>query len=227
LTDTGSPADAIAGLIAFAAIIGGVWYLVGSWERWRHERNRQYAMQMGWDYLAADPTLVDVFTSPPFGQGRQRSWTDSMRGTIRDREFIVFGYRYVTGSEENRTVHDVRVCAVRIPGHLPLVRVGPENPATRMMTAFGETDVDVESEDFDRRWRVWSRDERAAHALLTPRMIERFLEPDLVLKTITFEPGFLMTCEKGKLDLPDTPLPFDTLCDLADLVPAFLAQDYP
>lgn len=87
--------------------------------------------------------------------------------------------------------------------------------------------MEVESEDFNRRWRVWSHDERAAHALPTPTMIERFLEPDLTWKTVAFEPGFLVMPTRGKLGLPSTSFPFDTLCGLADLVPGFLAEDYP
>jgi hypothetical protein len=31
--------------------------------------------------------------------------TDVMRGVTRNREFVVFGYRYVTGSGKNRKVH--------------------------------------------------------------------------------------------------------------------------
>lgn len=227
MTGTGSFAGSFVPLLfVFAVAIGGA-YLAGQAERKRHERNRLYAAQMGWEYLAGDPLLVDMFESSPFGQGRQRSATDAMRDAVRDREFVVFGYRYVTGSGKNRTVHDVRVCAVKIPGRIPLVRVGPENPATRLFSALGGTDVEVESEEFNRRWYVWSRDVRAAHAILTPRMIERFLEPDLTWHTVAFEPGLLFMCANGKLDLPVTPPPFDTLCDIADLVPGFLAQDYP
>jgi hypothetical protein len=119
------------------------------------------------------------------------------------------------------------VLAVRIPGRIPLVRIGPENVDTRIMAAFGADDVDVESEEFNRRWFVAAEDKRAAHALLTPRMIERFLQDELNWRTVTFEPGLLATCTMRKLDLPRTRPPFDTLCDIADLVPAFLAQDYP
>ncbi|MBN2176592.1 MAG: DUF3137 domain-containing protein [Demequinaceae bacterium] len=227
MTDTGSPADFIAGLVGFVVIGGGVWYLVGLAERRRHERNRRYAVHMGWEYLVSDPSLIEAFESPPFGQGRRKKATDAMRGTVRGREFIVFGYRYVTGSGKNQKVHDVRACVVRVSGHIPLVRISPEHVGTRILAAFGADDVEVESDEFNRRWFVASRDQRAAHALLSPRMIERFLEYDLNGKTAIFEPGNLIMCDRGRLDLPATPLPFDTLCDLAELVPDFLAQDYP
>lgn len=227
MTGTGMSADSWIGFIAFLVIGGGAWYLAGLAERKRHERNRVYAARMGWDYLPEDSSLVEQFESSPFGVGRSRHATDAMRGFVRERGFVVFGYRYVTGSGKNRTVHDLKVSAVRVPGHIPLVRISPENPATRLVSVFGGTDVEVESEEFNRRWRVWSRDERAAHALLTPRMIDRFLSDDLTWKSVAFEPGYLVMCSNGKLDLPSTSLPFDTLCDIADLVPAFLAQDYP
>jgi hypothetical protein len=224
---TGTPSGLWVSLLVFGVIGWAAWFFTERAERRRHERNRAYATRLGWEYRPEDPSFVDAFESPPFGVGRKRLATDVMGGIVRERGIVVFGYRYVTGSGKNREVHDVRVCAVRIPGRIPQVRFSPENPATRLMVAFGGTDVEVESEEFNRRWRVWSRDVRAAHAILTPTMIDRFLDDDLTWKTVTFEPGFLIMCADGKLDLPSTPLPLDTLCDIADIVPGFLTQDYP
>ena len=43
----------------------------------------------------------------------------------------------------------------------------------------GAHNVTVESNDFNERWAVKCVDERVAHALFTPPMIERFLRPDI------------------------------------------------
>jgi hypothetical protein len=227
MADTGSPADFWAGFVAFVAIVVALAVLMGRAERARHARNKAFALAQGWTFIPNDPSLVMMFRSHPFGIGHSRSATDAMRGSFKGRDFVAFGYHYVVGSGKNRTSYDYGVLAVRVPGRIPLVSIGPEHIGTRVMAAFGADDVEVESEEFNRRWFVAAENKRAAHALLTPRMIERFLQEDLNWKTVGFEPGLLMTCTRGKLDLPKTMPPFDTLCDIADLVPDFLAQDFP
>jgi hypothetical protein len=214
-------------LLLFVALFVGAWYLASLSERQRHARNRAFAARMGWSYVAEDRALPKTFESTPFGVGHSRRATDVMRGVVRDRGVLVFGYHYETGSGGDEHRFDLQVCVVDVPGRVPIVRLSPENLGTRIATALGGVDVEVESDDFNREWKVWTRDKRAAHALLSPRMIERLLERDLAGRTIAFEPGMVFTATAGKLDLPATEQPFDLLCDLADLVPPFLEQDYP
>ncbi|MCJ7832526.1 MAG: DUF3137 domain-containing protein [Actinobacteria bacterium] len=213
-----------------AAVFAGIAFLSWKVDQARHRRNKAFAEANGWSYIPRDDALIKVFATPPFGLGNRRKVTDAMRGDYRGHEALVFGYQYTTHSSDQHggssKTHHHRVCVVKIPGSMPLVRLIPESVFSRIATALGGTDVEVESEEFNRLWKVWSRDERAAHAILTPRMIERLLARDAVGQPLAFEPGFLMTYEKGKLDLPSSPIPLDLLGEIADLVPEFLAEDY-
>lgn len=222
----GSAFGAVFPMVLLAVGAIAVVWATSEAERRRHERNRLFAASQGWEYVTEDPSVIDQFQGHPFGVGHGRSATDVTRGIVNGRKFLVFGYRYVTGSGKDRTVHNCFVCAVNVGGAIPTIRITPENPATRLYGALGGGDVDVESEEFNRRWHVWSDDSRIAHALLTPRMIERFLKPDLNWQTVNFEPGWLFVCTGLKLDLSITPSVTDVLCDIAELVPAFLEEDH-
>ncbi|MCJ7832525.1 MAG: DUF3137 domain-containing protein [Actinobacteria bacterium] len=207
--------------------MSAILYLPRLGEGKRRQRSRLYAERRGWEYLPTDRSLVRAFESPPFGVRRHGRATNAMRGVVRGREFVAFDFHCVNGAGLGRPTEYFAVCAVRIPGRLPVVRLRSENPVTRAATVAGSTDVEVESEAFNRRWHVSSHDVRATRAILTPRMIDRLLASDLIWKAVIFEPGFVLVYTDGPSGGWFNESMLDTVCDIADLVPGFLAEDYP
>ncbi|MCB2413199.1 DUF3137 domain-containing protein [Demequina sp. TTPB684] len=65
-----------------------------------------------------------------------------------------------------------RVVWADLPRALQAVDFVPERISDAVFTLLGGRDVDVESYDFNRRWRVKATDEREAHGILQPRMID-------------------------------------------------------
>jgi hypothetical protein len=64
------------------------------------------------------------------------------------------------------------VVALRLPVALPRVHVAPQGVFHTIAQAFGADDIDVESHEFNRRYRVEATDRRAAVAILHPRLVE-------------------------------------------------------
>ncbi len=231
VTGSSSPLFAILGVVAFVGVI--VLVAIISWrtDQRRRQQNASFAASQGWSYLAEDPSLVDWCSTKPFGEGDRQRATEATRGTHRGRNFVVFGYQYDTESTDSkghttRMTNYVQIASIEVAGRMPIVRITPESAFSRMAEALGGKDVEVESEEFNRRWRVWSRDARVAHAILVPTMIDRLLEADAQKVPFVFEPGLLMTYTEGMLNLPRFVSRVDLVCGVADLVPKFLAEDY-
>jgi hypothetical protein len=69
-----------------------------------------------------------------------------------------------------------RMAWTRIPGGALRVAFIREDFSQKVAKLLGGEDVDVESHEFNQRWRVRADDPRDAHALLNPRVIEALLQ---------------------------------------------------
>jgi hypothetical protein len=84
-------------------------------------------------------------------------------------------YRWTTGSGDDRTTHSIGVIALRLPAALPDLQVAPEGMLASMAPGLTRTDIDLESEAFNRRYRVSCADRKYAVDVLTPRTVEALL----------------------------------------------------
>lgn len=178
-------------------------------------------------HIAEDPARTAYFTSAPFGTGDNRHARDIVWGTLGGRPFETFAYSYdthTTDSDGHRhtTTHQFQITWVPLPGPIPTMRFLSDNALWRGLTHLGAKDLDVESYDFNQRWKVACDDERLGHAILTPRMIERFLQPDLGGRAFTFEGSALIGISPQVSDLGDLQLVAGALNSIVDLVPAFV-----
>ncbi|WP_062517718.1 DUF3137 domain-containing protein [Demequina gelatinilytica] len=180
-------------------------------------------------HLAEDPARVTYFSSPPFGTGRRRRARDIVWGTMSGRPFETFAYSYETESRDSEgrtstTTHTFQVTWVPLPAPLPTVRFTGDNALLRALGKLGGRDLDTESHEFNQRWKVWSEDERVAHAILTPTVIDRLLRRDIVGRAFVVEGAALYSYAQSASDLAELPLVVGALYDLVDAIPAFLFE---
>jgi len=183
----------------------------------------------GWHHVAEDPSRAELFTSAPFRLGDSRRARDIIWGTVDDRPFETFAYSYETHTTDSKghrstTTHHFQVTWVPLAGPLTTMRFTSDNVFLRAATKLGARDLNVESHEFNQRWKVWCEDERAGHGVLTPRMIERFLQPDLGGRGVVIEGPCLMTYTQGQSDLTDLTQTVGLLHEINDLIPPFLFE---
>lgn len=203
-----------------------------AWAFWRVAQQRRarylaFAADRGWLYTPRDDSWVDRFAGEPFGRGRSRQATHVLRGRYDGREAVVFDYRYLThsGSGQHQTTqtHRFTVCALRLPAQLPRLELTGENVLTRLGRALGRDDVELESEEFNRRYRVSAQDRRLAYDVLHPRQMEQLLAvPTLNLRLWGAD---ALLWERGSTDLAALPERLAVLSRFVDGIPAYVWSD--
>ena len=166
------------------------------------DRRRQRALQAwaranGWTYEAARADLIHLQRGFPFGQGRRRTATEVLRGSYDALPALSFRYRWTTGTGKSRTEHSVHVVAVPMPAFLATLEVTPEGVGARLAKAFGAQDIQFESEDFNRAFRIAAGDLAFAHAVLAPRLMEYLLRPDAARSPWRIEGPWIVSWETG------------------------------
>jgi len=181
-------------------------------------------------HLDEDPARTTYFSSLPFGTGDHRRARDIVWGTLGGRPFETFAYSYETHTTDSEghtstTTHHFQIAWVPLPGPVKTVRLTSDNALMRGLTHLGARDLEVESHEFNQKWKVWFDDQQAAHAIFTPRMIERFLQPDVGGRAFTFEGSALVGISPHVSDLGDLQLVVGALNSIVDLIPPFLFEN--
>ena len=171
-------------LVLFVALAVTVIVVGFVLEQKRRERLMQYALKRGWQYTAEVPALCDRWPGTPFGRGDHPRARNVLSGSESGRPFTAFDYTYETHSTDSKgnrttTTHRWAVTVVPMQGYLGRVEVQPESALDRMAGAVGLVqDIDLESEAFNRRFRVSASSPKLASDILTPRTMEYLLAAD-------------------------------------------------
>lgn len=213
-------------LLVLVALGAGAW-LLWHLEQQQRARYRAFARERGWTYTPRDDALVRRFRGEPFGRGTGRRATSVLRGQYAGRAAVVFDYRFVTrssnGQQTTTQTHRFTVVALQLPAALPRLELTPENALTRLGGALGLADLELESEDFNRRYRVRSDDRRLAYDVLHPRTIEQLLAlPTLNLR---LDGADAVLWERGTTSLPEVPARLAVLSQLLDGIPSYVWAD--
>lgn len=216
----------------FVAVIGLAVY--GAVTGYRKNQLRKAAIAAfvaarGLGYSASDPARTAIFASHPFGMGDNRRATDLVWGDLNGVTFETFAYSYethTTDSKGNRqtTTHRYQVTWLPLRAAVSTMRLTSDNAVLRLFAKMGARDLKVESNDFNDRWKVWCDDERLGHAMLTPRMIDRFLQPDVAGRGFVFEGAALMSYRQGVGDPAEIERVVAILNEIVGLIPEFLLE---
>jgi hypothetical protein len=166
----------------FAAFPVAGYLAYRSWQQdqRRKQQIRTWATNNGYTYEAENDAYCERWTGEPFGNGDHRRAENVVNGSTAGRPFIAFDYSYQTHSSDGKggrttQTHRYTVTAVQMPTFLPTLQVTPESVFTRMGHALGLDDIDLESEDFNRKFRVHANDRKFASDILTPRTMQALL----------------------------------------------------
>lgn len=223
--------NGLAPLLPWLFGLGVVAVLVGGFvlERKRRERLMQYALHRGWAYAGEDPVLADAFRGTPFGKGDRRRARNVLTGEESGRPFTAFDYSYETHSTDskgNRTTstHRYGVVVVPLPGALGTVEVTPEGMFSRAAGAVGlVSDIDLESEEFNRRFRVRASDRKLASDVLPPRTMHFLVS--VRPEAWRVQDRHILSWHDGRLDPAEVVRTCAVLSRVVDGIPSFVWKD--
>lgn len=200
-------------------VVVGLMYVFWRAGKARRRMFEAWAARHGWRYADLDRDLAKRWKGTPFGAGHARKATEVLAGQYAGRPALSFTYVWTVGGGKSETTHTAHVVVLFLPVSLPTLELTPEGFGTRVAKAFGGQDIQLESEDFNRAWRVESGDLRFAHQVLHPRLMHRLLEPDFARRNVRIEGDAILGWTGGRTVL-DNVLPLmSRLAVVADAIP--------
>lgn len=164
-------------VIAVMILIGVLSYRAN---KKRQEAFRAWAATRGWTYTTRDDSYEGMPWGPPFGMGSGRAAFDVLQGNWGDRPGLCFTYRYQTQSSDGKTTrtenHWFAIYSLHLPRSLPELRVSREGVFSKLARKMGIHDIEFESEDFNREFKVKAEDRKFAYDVVNPQMMQLLME---------------------------------------------------
>lgn len=187
-----------------------------------------WANNSGYQYVVEDDSMCGRWNGDPFGEGDHRRAQNVITGTAK-APFSAFDYTYQTHSSDGRggrstTNHHYCVTALQMPAYLPMLQVTPENALTRIGHTFGLDDIDLESEDFNRKFRVHANDRKFASDCLTPQTMQALLARPAGCWRINGTDILMWT--EGRMSPTSVLQDLATLQLVVDGIPSFVWKDH-
>ena len=212
----------------YGLIVVGTGALVGFglWLQYRRNQAVQaWARSIGWTYLGTDPSLPSRWRTRPFGIGDSRRTAELMTGVYQGRPATAFRYSYTTGSGKNKSTSVFHVVVVPLPAYLPNLELTPEGIGSRLAETFGGEDIQFESDEFNRAWRVECGMGKFAYDVITPRLMERLLRSDAAGLSIRIDGTDVLCWSTGEQSLEALAPRLELLAAVRDAVPGFVWRD--
>lgn len=197
-------------------------------QRRRREALAALAARYGFQYAKRDPFhLLWDYNFPLFEMGDTRGCENVLSGEWHGVSFRETDYWYKQrgmSDDDVETYERFNAVIVDIPAYLPIVTIERENVATRVVEHLGFRDIQFESAEFNRTFRVTGEDKSFVFKLVDARMMEWLL---------TTPPGFGFQF-RGSAFLvyskrlhPDELIPLiGTAKELHDHIPHLVLTDY-
>lgn len=214
-------------VVTVAAVLGALWLF----DSFRSARQRkefsEFAERFGWQFVGTTREYNSRFSSFPFDADGPSVQTNVLSGTLNGVRCVAFTHvRTERDSQGKETSEPFSTTLVELPVRLPRIELVPETLAEKFAKSLGGGDLDVESYEFNRRWRVVCRDPRYAHAVLDPRMVERLLQPDALDLAIRIEGGAVLAWRPGIAGTDSLARRFGVLTGVARRIPEHVVREY-
>jgi len=182
-------------------------------------RVRELAESNGWSYRRSDPGTTDPLVRAPLSRGGGEY--DVITGVADGVEFTSFSYgvRIAPGRPPV-----FRVVAIRLPAAMMPMAVGPDRLLRAVTPMLGLPDVDIESEAFNRRFKVLAPDRRYAVTLLTPRTVELMLTSESFCWRI--DGDLLLSWDESLVEPEALPARIAQIAAIVRYAPEFIWQEY-
>lgn len=210
--------------------------LVGylAYRSWQQEEKRrallmQWATNSGWNYVREDDSWCQRWNGDPFGEGDHRRAENVVVGRTTEWPFTAFDYSYQTHSTDGQghtstTTHRYVVASLQLPCYLPRLQVTPESIFSRLGNALGMDDIELESEDFNRCFRVHANDRKFASDVLTPRTMQALLAtPDVSFR---IEGTDILCWQDGRMSPATVLAMMKPLQTVVAGIPSFVWKDH-
>lgn len=214
-------------LLGLLLVAGGYW----AWEAFAEERHiramAKFARVNKWDFAAETPAFRRVLGSFPFDQGENRRDLASISGVFNKRKCWSFTREYEigTGDDKKRTER-WQITLVELEYPLKTVDILPDDLLAKFSKSLGGQDIDFESADFNRKWRVMSRDLKYAHDIVHPRMMERLLRDDADGLAIRVGGPAVLCWQWNRRGPGDLARRLGVLTSVAKLIPDFVLREF-
>lgn len=215
------------GILALAGLIWAAYDLVRSHRM--HDEYREFAQRHGWTYANRSYEFNHRFSGFPFGQGSSRRQESVLQGTFNGQRCATFAHVFEIrrrGDRSAMATQAYQVTLAELPVALPRIDIVPENVPAAIAKALGGGDVDVESHEFNRRFRVITQDQRYAHAVLDPRMIERLLYPDMDGLGVRIDGGAVYVWSMGRQGADSLAHRLGVVSGIARRIPDHVLRQY-
>lgn len=219
-----------------------LWDWFGRWRRISELRTT--AQSNGWTYVKQDAGLLDMSARFPFDMGKYKMQTrglqavglrdlvrraqHSVRGTTDGMPFGAFEYNFTVWEETDniplpRTDHYVIAWVATPPSQRWLEVHRLEDSLTNKLAraTVGLGDIQLESDAFNRRFKVDTDDSRFAYDVLNPRVMQDMLIEHRQWRPLRFENSIVMTWEHREIGADAIDPLVDFLVDKVRRVPEY------
>ncbi|MEO6957601.1 MAG: DUF3137 domain-containing protein [Antricoccus sp.] len=142
----------------------------------RRERISRFAASRGLTYEQRNDAWTRMDWGSPFGEGSSRKASNVLTGHLKGRPVVTFDYQFTTGSGDDQTTHNYVITAAQIPRAFPKLVVDPESASGRMARRLGFKDIELESETFNKQYKIKCDNRKFAYDVLHPRFMEWMLQ---------------------------------------------------
>lgn len=213
--------------VGFVAAFVLIAYLAYQAAKKRREAMAAFAASRGWTWVAEDPSLETAFSGAPFGLGHGRHASNALRGQHDGRPMVAFDYEYKTtsgsGKDRRTETHTFSVIAMGAGAAFPDLSVTPQNLLSGFFGRVFNSDIELESEDFNRAFLVTSEHRKFASDVLHPRMMELLLgRPDLGWR---FEGDSMVSVRRGQHEPAHVEATLAHLDAVVDAIPEFVWRE--
>jgi hypothetical protein len=169
-------------VVAVIGVVAAIAYFSYQAAKKRREALFMFAAKHGLSYSQKDPGRLErTYDFHLFSLGDGRGCENVLSGVWEGLPVQEADYWYYTESTDSegrtsRSYSRFSVIVVQMAAWLPDVRVERENVFTRMADHMGMTDLEFESEDFNRCFNVKAKDREFAFKLIDARMMQWLLD---------------------------------------------------
>lgn len=213
--------------IGFIALVGVVAYLSHLQAKKRREAFERLAMELGFRfYPEKDRSFARNYSFlEHMDDGSKRYAFNRLSGEVEGQRANIFDYHYETYSRDskgNRRTHHhyFSIFTLGLPASFPELNIEREGFFSKIGQALGFDDIDFESLEFSKRYKVKSRDKKFAYDFCNAQMIDYLLrQQDLIIEV---DGNTLALTFKGKLSIEAIRPNFERLQKIRSLMPNYL-----